>query len=241
MDSYRSSHIGEDHGQHYDAAHTNKVDSLIWDEFIKEFINGHMQACVASGGTRYLDFACGTGRVLKVGARHFGKSTGIDISEDMLAVARDRVPDAQIVCADVTRDHDAVHEEFDCVTLFRFLLNAERQLSLDVLVWLADHMPQGAVLIGNNHMKTLSYGGLLTALSNPLRGTKKNHLSRRETKQMLEASGFRVREWACYRVLPSVMGKPVFGRRAQLALEKLLQRLRLGRLGSELVFVAERV
>ncbi|MGI9262427.1 MAG: class I SAM-dependent DNA methyltransferase [Woeseiaceae bacterium] len=241
MTSYRTSHIGEKRGERYDATHANKVDALIWDAFIKDFVSNRLQACAADGGTRYLDFACGTGRVLKVGSQHFDHCVGVDISDDMLAVARERIPSAEFVCTDVTANQDAVPGEFDCVTLFRFLLNAEESLSLDILAWLAAHMRPGAILVGNVHMNTLSFRGLATLVSNGLFGTSHNHLSRRKTTQMLENSGFRIQAWSGYRILPTVMGKPIFGRKGQIVLEKFSRALGLGALGSELVFVAERI
>ena len=240
MDSYRTSHIGEDRGQRYDETHAHKVDALIWDAFIKELVSERMQQCAAAGGRRYLDFACGTGRVLKLGVPHFESCTGIDISEDMMAVARERVPTASFVCADVTAEPDAAQGQFDFVTLFRFLLNAEEPLCLEVLDWLHSRMPPGAILVCNNHMNTFSFRGVLTVLSNGLLGTRHNHLSRRGTRDMLERTGFRVLEISGYRFWPTVKGKPVFGRKLQLALEKLARRLGLGRAGSELVFIAER-
>jgi len=241
MSSYRDSHVGEDRGLQYDATHANKVDALIWDTFIKDIVAEEARACAERGGKRYLDFACGTGRVLKIGQPHFDESVGIDISEDMLAVARERIPAANIICADVTQDPGAAQGQFDYVTIFRFILNAERALSMEVLAWLAAHMPTGAVMVVNNHMNRSSFRGIATVLSNALFGTKLNHLSRREVREMLEESGFRIRQWTGYRVLPSFRGKPILGRTVQGALERFLHAVGLGRIGSEHVFVAERV
>ena len=241
MASYRDSHVGENRGLQYDATHASKVDALIWDTFIKGLVAREAKACASGGGCRYLDFACGTGRVLKVGQPYFSDSLGVDISEDMLAVARHRVPAADFICADITRDRGAAAGEFDFVTIFRFILNAERSLSMDVLAWLAQHMPAGAVLVGNNHMNRFSFRGIATLISNALFGTKLNHLSRGEVTRMLEESGFRVRKWSGYRVLPSCRGKPVFGRTVYGALERFLHTAGIGRIGSEHVFVAERV
>ena len=241
MTSYRTSHVGSRRGEQYDAAHAGKVDSHIWDTFIKGFLCQQFAASVAGGATRYLDFACGTGRVLKLGSKYFPAPLGIDISEDMLAVARERVPDATILCGDVTSGEEFAISQFDCVTLFRFLLNAERPLSMDVLHWLSEHMPSGSRLIGNNHMNLASFRGILTATSNTLRGTKHNYLSRRSTTKMLEESGFRIVRWSGYRVLPTIKGKPIFGKTVQLGLEKIARRLSLGRFGSEQIFVAEKV
>ena len=37
------------------------------------------------GGGRYLDFACGTGRITAIVAPLVGESVGVDVSESMLA------------------------------------------------------------------------------------------------------------------------------------------------------------
>ena len=241
MSSYRDSHVGEDRGLKYDAIHAGKVDALIWDTFIKDLVADEAQSCAARGGRRYLDFACGTGRVLKIGQPYFEESVGIDISDDMLSVARERVPQAELVLADVTRDPDVVSGYFDFVTIFRFILNAERSLSMEVLAWLASRMRPGSVLVVNNHMNRFSFRGLATVLSNSLLRTDLNHLSHREATEMLQESGFRVRHWSGYRVLPSFRGKPILGTGLQAALERGIRKAGLGRLGSEHVFVAERV
>ena len=241
MSSYRASHMGEDRGAQYDATHANKVDAHIWDAFIKDLLRERLEACAAAGGTRYLDFACGTGRVLKVGAPFFESATGIDISEDMLVVARERNPEATIHCGDVTSGELDVEGSFDCVTLFRFLLNAEYELNIKVLEWLAAHMKPGAILIANNHMNTASFRGVATVLSNAILHTKHNQLSRRRCFEMLESSGFRLLNVYGYRVLPSFKGKPILGKSVQTTFERVLNGIGLGRLGAEQVIVAERL
>jgi SAM-dependent methyltransferase len=240
LKSYRDSHVGEGTGSRYDAMHAGKVDSLIWDYFVKDHLTDAFRRCQALGKTRYLDFACGTGRVLKLGSAFFADSVGIDISADMLAIAQERVPRATLHCLDVTRSAALADEFFDCVTLFRFILNAEPTLRREVLQWLASHMRPGALLIGNNHMETLSFSGVLTLTARTLWGSQRNHLSRQATEKMLHEAGFEVEEWHGYRVLPSLMGRPVLGRSLQLRAERLAQSLGLGRCGVEQVFIARR-
>ncbi len=67
MDSYRKSHMGSGRGERYDADHAAKMDTYIWDAFIKDYLNAQFAICAEKGAARHLDFACGTGRVLKVG------------------------------------------------------------------------------------------------------------------------------------------------------------------------------
>jgi SAM-dependent methyltransferase len=45
---------------------------------------------------RALDFGCGAGRLTQALARHFARATGIDISERMVALAREHCRDARI-------------------------------------------------------------------------------------------------------------------------------------------------
>ena len=53
---------------------------------------------------RYLDFACGTGRILDVLAPLARDVTGLDIAASMLAEAARLVPRARLVQGDLTRD-----------------------------------------------------------------------------------------------------------------------------------------
>jgi SAM-dependent methyltransferase len=68
-------------------------------------------------GTRLLDAGCGTGEFLALALERGASAVGIDLSPDMLAVARRRAPDAELREGDITKlpyDDDA----FDVVTAF---------------------------------------------------------------------------------------------------------------------------
>ncbi|MFT6791471.1 MAG: ubiquinone/menaquinone biosynthesis C-methylase UbiE, partial [Cellvibrionaceae bacterium] len=43
---------------------------------------------VQGPGETYLDFACGTGRVTQIFEQHFPVSFGVDVSENMISVAK---------------------------------------------------------------------------------------------------------------------------------------------------------
>lgn len=240
MNSYRESHIGTQRGEKYDARAAVRADALIWDTFVKPWVRTELRRAKDGGAAVYLDFACGTGRLLKVGQAIFGKSTGIDVSEDMLAVARTRVPDATLLRVDVTQSPSSDIGYFDCVTLFRFILNAEPALRADALRWLSQHTRHGAVLIVNNHCNAASYSGLLAKAAFWLPKNARNTLSRRQVFQMLGEAGFSVVRCEGFRVLPSVFGRPVLGRWLQAWGERVCKRLGLDRFGAELVVVAVR-
>jgi SAM-dependent methyltransferase len=68
-------------------------------------------------GTRLLDAGCGTGEFLAVAIRRGATASGIDLSADMLSVARRLAPGAELREGDITKlpyDDDA----FDVVTAF---------------------------------------------------------------------------------------------------------------------------
>ncbi|WP_348767517.1 class I SAM-dependent methyltransferase [uncultured Salinisphaera sp.] len=241
MTSYRDSHTGAKVGERYDAEHAVRLDALIWDAFVKPFVRQQLGQAAAAGATCYLDFACGTGRLLKVGHSVFHSSLGIDISQDMLAVATQRVPDAALLRVDVTRDPPADMGPFDCVTMFRFVLNAESELRQQALSWVAAHMSEGGILIVNNHRNSASVSGLLSRMAAWQPTGARNVMSRRHMFKMLENAGFAVVRCEGFRVLPSVWGRPVVGARLQLIGERLCRTLGLSRFGSELVVVARRV
>lgn len=241
MKSYRESHLDAEIAENYESRFSAKVDSLIWDDFVKPWLERRLCAVREGGARSYLDFACGTGRVLKVGFRVFGGGTGIDVSERMVDFARQRVPEADFYCVDVTRKKDLDFGKFDCVTMFRFLLNAEPELCREVLEWIAAHMEPGATLVVNNHGHAASAFGLVQKLAFWIPRSERKYLSRKDVFRMLEGAGFFVESCDGYRILPSIGGRPVFGRRLQASLEKLSLGLGLGRFGSELVIVAKRV
>lgn len=240
MKSYRHVHVGEGIGRRYDALHKKKVDALIWTHYVRPLLRETLEKASAQGASRYLDFACGTGRILNVGAQIFDDATGIDISPDMLEVAAQRVASARIICTDVTTSTSPVDSIFDCVTIFRFFLNAEPELRKDVLRWLSSHMAPGAWLVGNVHQNTWSIPGLITLGARILGHRNLNILSRREMTHLLSEAGFEIVEWRGFRVAPSIKGKSPFGDSVQLKSEKIFQKLHMGGFGAEQFFVAKK-
>jgi predicted TPR repeat methyltransferase len=102
---------------------------------------------------RHLDFACGTGRILHLLAPKVGSSTGVDISDSMLAVAKEQTPNARLICADLTRSDDLADEKFDLITSFRLFPNAEPKLRDEAMAQLARHLAPDGFLIFNNHKR----------------------------------------------------------------------------------------
>lgn len=91
---------GATHGSRYDASVAQTYDQTRgWGAAIPEFI---VEACGLAASSRLLDLACGTGN-LAAAIRSICPcpTTGVDASEDMLTLARRKLPEATFVCADV--------------------------------------------------------------------------------------------------------------------------------------------
>lgn len=114
------------------------------------------------GRVEYLDFACGTGRILSIVAPLVDTVTGIDVSEAMLARAATKVATgpggARLLRKDVTAPDDEIEGRYDLVTAFRFLTNAEPALRRAVLPRLAARMrDERSRLLINTHGNPWSY------------------------------------------------------------------------------------
>ena len=106
----------------------------------------------------YLDFACGTGRVLRHVTARASSARGIEISLAMAERARVTAPNALIECRDITATGSSVEGRYDVITAFRFFLNAEPTLRRAALQQLRDRLrgPQ-SILILNNHGNLVSH------------------------------------------------------------------------------------
>ena len=97
-------------------------DSLAprWDaDMIRDdaIINLILDAGNVVAGADVLDVACGTGVLfpdyLK---RNVGSLTGIDISPEMVKIAREKFPQVQVCCADV--EEAVFDKQFDCIMVY---------------------------------------------------------------------------------------------------------------------------
>jgi SAM-dependent methyltransferase len=88
----------------------------------------------------YLDFACGTGRIISFLEDKVDSATGIDVSQFMLNRAANKVKRARFLCRDITLADEAVEGQYDLITCFRFLKNAEADLRQAALRQLAKRL-----------------------------------------------------------------------------------------------------
>jgi ubiquinone/menaquinone biosynthesis C-methylase UbiE len=158
-EDYRDSHKVK--GDHYDQT----IGSAPLDTYMDKWEGHHLARALGrffpTGIPRYLDFACGTGRITERVAPSARESVGVDISESMLAVARRKCPKTRFVCADLTRD-DVDLGLFDLVTSFRFFGNAQDELRSSVLASINRRLRPSGYLIINSHRNPRSLLGIST-------------------------------------------------------------------------------
>ncbi len=236
---YRYSHVAPGRGERYDDLYRPGTGlAFYWTHFERPYLEAQLGrlAEVYPGG-RYLDFACGTGRILEVGARAFADVTGIDVSGAMLAEARAKVPNAAIVQADVLTEPIDVGR-FDVITLFRFLLRAG-QLREGVLAWLRRAIADDGTLIVNNHRNALSHRGITYRIQAKLapNGFEDELLTDRQMEQLLSRAGFEIVESFGFGGFPSWRNRLLLDPKLLLEFETRWTRSRLARLAKNRIYV----
>ena len=105
-----------------------------------------------------LDFATGTGRIIGFLDDQVDSATGIDVSAAMVELAREKLPQARMICKDITAADDEIEGRYDLITAFRFALNAEPSLCQAALKALAARLrDESSVLVFNNHGNPFSH------------------------------------------------------------------------------------
>jgi len=170
--SYRESHL-EKGKDYHDKFLKQPYLSLIW-KLESEALLALVNAMARPMDIRYLDFACGTGRVIGLLEKTVGRSVGVDISQSMLDVAATHLERTELICADITRTPALAGRSFDVITAFRFFPNAEDGLRQEVMKALCAVLAPGGRMIVNNHRRRVNLRWLLRSVLNVFRRKKKD-------------------------------------------------------------------
>jgi SAM-dependent methyltransferase len=113
---------------------------------------------------KYLDFACGTGRITALVEPLARESWGVDVSESMIAEASRKLPNTRFVLRDLTTE-PLEDTDFDLATAFRFFGNAQDDLRRAAFRAVSRHLVRGGHFIFNNHRNYGSGRALLQRAS----------------------------------------------------------------------------
>jgi len=199
-DSYKYSHMSKDYGKRYSKTYSEGYYYYQWELLEKDLLISLLKEEKERGAKTYLDFACGTGRLLKEGEIIFESSYGYDVSESMLDICKDTCQNSTIKCLDITETE--TNEKFDVITAFRFFLNAEMELKEIILQELHKLLNDDGVLIANIHTTPTSPMGIAYRIRNKLKGNNTPTLSLKEFETILNKNGFEIISSQYYGFLP---------------------------------------
>ena len=167
---------------------------------------------------RLLDFACGTGRVIATLEPLVDAAEGIDISPNMVAVAREKCRKAQLQVGDILAQTELLQGKFDVITAFRFLLNVEPAVRRGVLKKLREVLraPDGLLIVNvHGNSRSLRHPAIVWRRRrerSEKTGAMLNELSPAETKQLLADCGFQiVRQFGFGMLPPTLYRTPLRG------------------------------
>lgn len=204
-DPYASRFVAEEQASAYDGLYRARSrDTTIW-ALQQPLLRAQISGILATRpSARALDFACGTGRILSELVRLVPVVEGTDISPAMAERARSRCPSTPISVGDIRHEGLLMHDSYDLVTAFRFVLNARETARRTVLSRLHALLePRSGWLILNNHGNSMSLRHLALR-ARPREADPQNELSDAQMRTLLGESGFRVTSAHGFGILPEV-------------------------------------
>ncbi len=208
--SYSARFQQKDAVESYDAKEyaVGSYSSAIWQlqrPVVEKMLSDFRQS--RPSPVRLLDFACGTGRVLSCVEPFADTVDGIDISENMVAVARTKCPRARLQVGDILTNPELLQKDYDVITCFRLLLNLEPEMRGRILRRLREVIGPDGRLVVNVHGNSHSLRHPAVAWRRWREQNKKsdamlNEMSPVETEKLLWESGFRILHKIGFGILP---------------------------------------
>ncbi|MBW2084138.1 MAG: class I SAM-dependent methyltransferase [Deltaproteobacteria bacterium] len=239
---YRTRFLSDTVARKYDEMYQgNSYDLWLWNKEMKilELIITKYLRNVTS--IRYLDFACGIGRIVSFMESRVGTAVGIDVSLPMLERAAQRVRTASLVHGDITQDKNLLAGPFDLITAFRFFLNAQTDLRAGALEALRVRLADDGLLVLNIHGNSWSLRAISVVLKRLLGNNESiNQMSPLQVKRMLVSHGFRVVDMYGVGVLTPRLHK-LCGQRVSHVLSRMLQVLGLQVFAIDIIVVCRKM
>jgi ubiquinone/menaquinone biosynthesis C-methylase UbiE len=152
--SYRDSHKLKAKVAEYEACYQNNAWNIFLCSREQKIVLRILDKYLKGRDVHLLDFACGTGRITKFLEDRVETSTGVDVSNSMLAVAGKKLKKTELIKADITEENILKPGKFNLITAFRFFLNAEPELRSAAIKALAELLDEDGYLVFNNHQNS---------------------------------------------------------------------------------------
>lgn len=241
MKSYRLSHQSDIKTKRYeeDVYRRGSYDDYVWQEE-KKILDRELKTLKDRiERVRYLDFGCGTGRIIGHLEHKVDQSVGVDIASQMLAIAQEKLRRSELIEADLTVRDLLKGRIFDFITVFRIFLNAEPPLRDAIVKTLAPKLSPGGILMFNIHGNTLSFR-LPMVWWYRARNRRLNHLSYWHGKRFVTRHGLRITRLYGFGVVPKLFYR--FFPRVSFTLDKFFARFPFTKyISYNLIFICKRV
>lgn len=188
QEDYRLSHL--ERGASYDAVLAETPFDAYMAGWERRHLGEIVKGLFPAGVPRYLDFACGTGRITTTVAPLSRESVAVDISPSMIEVAKRKLPATAFHLGDLTQDALDIGV-FDLITSFRFFGNAQSDLREKALRALVQRLAPGGYLVINNHRNPRALYALLDRFTGGDTGGMDLHLPK--LKALLARHGLQVK------------------------------------------------
>ncbi|MDH3378875.1 MAG: class I SAM-dependent methyltransferase [Gammaproteobacteria bacterium] len=170
--SYTHSHLntGQGYQKAFSAYPGRKITWDIEKEIISTILSGDKSI------DKHLDFAAGTGRIAKYLEDFCNQQYLLDVSAEMLSVARNNLKNAVLFQRNFKDGLPEVEDNsVDLITAFRFFPNAEPELRNSAMKFICTKVKQNGLVICNNHrnfwsipylMRRLTFSGGIYGMTN---------------------------------------------------------------------------
>jgi len=185
---------------------------------------------INAGDKTLMDFACGSGRWTQVLEEHFAEVTGVDVSEDMVSLARAKCRKADFIVTDITGEqvNPALEgRRFDVITAFRFYKNAQESLRKAATEALPMYLKDDGIFVFDLHLNSFSFMGLLANFMRILQFPKLFGMSQlmirtislRDIRRLLAESRFEIVDYFGMGVMPGRSNFTILPKKILYAIE----------------------
>jgi predicted TPR repeat methyltransferase len=193
VSTYSDSHTQPGKGRQYDEYYASDP----WARYLwsreQQVLAQALDEFMGKRSVRALDFACGTGRICSFLETRVDSCTGVDVSEAMLAEARNKLQRTTLHRANLIEASPFEKESFDLITAFRFFVNAEPSLRRAAVQALVPLLKPDGCFVFNDHQNINSpYMRVMRAYAGFRGFTVFNVLSIAECRALVGEAGLEV-------------------------------------------------
>ena len=197
----------------YERVTSSKYIQLIYD--LEKGILDSFFGKIESSKKDVMDFACGSGRWTRYLEQKFKATVGVDVSNEMINLARVKCHSTNFILSDITMPTNKSsflnNKQFDVITAFRFYKNAQKSLRKDATEKIGNFLKKDGYFIFDLHLNSYSFMGIAARILKffkidkifSLGKLQLRTISLYEIKNILEQNDFEIVDYYGMGLLPS--------------------------------------